>query len=234
MALLKSLQVLCLAIVLASGKKGGSAVPVEELRELLVSSMQTTISLTALVEQQTQKISDIIDFVDQAKKEVEDLKSKMDALAANDEAQKQIEELGDKLAASEGKLVEEIEALKEAMPEKRKKNVLIVSGEEALRDASCATVCAGTTVRGSTDWTDYSSNGIYTKVDISKCGFVTVPTVTTSLEGATSHWATTGSSEIYSVTTSGFGIYLVAAGGRGGGANKMSWNMEWIAVGYTC
>ena len=114
------------------------------------------------------------------------------------------------------------------------KDVLIVSGEEDLREANCATVCAGTTVRGSTSWVDYSSNGIHTDVDISKCGFVTVPTVTTSLEGSTSHWSTTGSSEVYNVTNTTFRIYLVAEHGRGGGANKMHWNVEWIAVGFTC
>jgi len=228
--------VVSLAIVLASaGKKGGNAVSVEELRELLVSSMQTTIALTALVEQQTQKISDITDFVDQAKEEIKAMKGTIDAMAADDKAQKQIEELVGKLATSEEKMVKEMAALKESLPQKpRKKDVLIVSGEEELREPACARVCAGTTVRSSTNWVDYSTNGIYTDVDISKCGFVTVPTVTTSLEGSTSHWGTTGSSEVYSVTTSIFRIYLVAPVGRAGGANKMHWNVEWIAVGYTC
>ena len=111
---------------------------------------------------------------------------------------------------------------------------MIVSGEEELRDSGCARVCAGTTPRGATDWVNYSTGGIYTDVDISKCGFVTIPTVTTAMEGSTSHWGTTGSSEIYSVTTNSFRIYIVTPGGRDGGANSMEWNMEWIAVGYTC
>ena len=111
---------------------------------------------------------------------------------------------------------------------------MVVSGEEDPREERCATVCAGTSGRGDTNWVDYSSGGIYTDVDISKCGFVTIPTVTSSLEGTTSHWTTTGSSEIYGVTTGTFRIYLVAPSGRGGGANKMGWNVEWIAVGYTC
>ena len=95
-------------------------------------------------------------------------------------------------------------------------------------------MCAGTSGRRDTNWVDYSSNGIYTNVDISKCGFVTIPTVNSSLEGAGHHWSTTGSSEIYNVTTGTFRIYLVASHGRGGGANEKSWNVEWIAVGYTC
>ena len=106
MAFLK-LVVLSLVILLASGKKGGSAVSVDDMRELLVSSMQTTIALTALVEQQTQKISDLTDFAESAEEEIKDLKSKIDALAADDEA-------------LEGKLAKEIEALKEAVPEKRR------------------------------------------------------------------------------------------------------------------
>ena len=103
-----------MVILLASGKKGGSAVSVDEMRELLVSSMQTTIALTALVEQQTQKISDLTDFAESAEEELKDLKSKIDALAADDEA------LEGKLADSEGKQTREIEALKEAILEKRR------------------------------------------------------------------------------------------------------------------
>ncbi|XP_063687607.1 uncharacterized protein LOC134820890 [Bolinopsis microptera] len=116
----------------------------------------------------------------------------------------------------------------------RKNDVMVISGEEDLREERCAKVCAGTSVKGETNWVDFSSNGIYTDVDIRKCGFVTIPTVTSSLEGTMSHWSTTGSSEIYSVTTDTFRIYLAAPHGRGGGANKMGWNVEWIAVGYTC
>ena len=111
---------------------------------------------------------------------------------------------------------------------------MVVSGEENPREEGCAKVCAGTSGRGATNWVDFSSNGIYTDVDISKCGFVTIPTVTSSLEGTWNHWSTTGSSEIYDVTTSTFRIYLVTSHGRGGGANERGWNVEWIAVGYTC
>ena len=71
-------MVFSVAILLASSKKGGPAVSsVEELRELLVSSMQTTISLTALVEQQTKRISEITNFVDEANGEIKDLKIKI-------------------------------------------------------------------------------------------------------------------------------------------------------------
>ena len=104
------LMVLSVAIVLASSKKGRPAVSVEELRELLVSSMETTISLTALVEQQTKRISEITNFVDEAKEEIKDFKSKIESLEQKDEEQTGIEE----------KLVKEIEALKETCAEELK------------------------------------------------------------------------------------------------------------------
>ena len=111
---------------------------------------------------------------------------------------------------------------------------MVVSGEEDPREEGCAKVCAGTSGRGDTNWADFGSSGIYTDVDISKCGFVTIPTVTSSIEG-TSHQGPTGSWEIYNVTTGTFTIYLVLARhGRGGAANNMGWNVEWIAVGFTC
>ena len=55
---------LCLAMVLtqAAGKKGDPLVSVEELRELLKESVQNTISLTALAEQQTQKMEKVCTF----------------------------------------------------------------------------------------------------------------------------------------------------------------------------
>ncbi|XP_063693483.1 uncharacterized protein LOC134825262 [Bolinopsis microptera] len=170
MAFLKLMVFSAVAIILASSKKGDKK---GGLR-----------SLTALVEQQTKKISDIT-------REINELKA-------------------------------------------RKNDVMVVSGEEDLREERCAKVCAGTSVRGATNWVDTSSNGIYTEVDISKCGFVTIPTVTSSLEGTKSHWKTTGSSEIYRATTSTFKMYLFAPDGRGGVANEKGWNVEWIAVGYIC
>ena len=56
--------VLFLAMVLtqAAGKKGDPLVSVEELRELLKESVQNTISLTALAEQQTQKMEKVRTF----------------------------------------------------------------------------------------------------------------------------------------------------------------------------
>jgi len=115
---------------------------------------------------------------------------------------------------------------------KKEREIMIVSGEQSAGDETCIKVCAGTTGRSTTDWSYYSSNAIYEDVDISYCGFTTVPTVTTSIEGSSHHWLVTGSSSIYSVTTTSFRIYL-----NNGGiqlADDKQWNVEWIAVGYTC
>ncbi|XP_063684860.1 uncharacterized protein LOC134819029 [Bolinopsis microptera] len=185
------LMVFSVVIMLASSKKGGKK---GRFR-----------SLTALVEQQTKRISEITN------------------------RQTVIEE----------KLVKEIEALKETFAEElkaRKNDVMVVSGEEDLREERCAKVCAGTSGRGATNWVDYSlnSNGLYADVDISKCGFLTIPTVTTSLEFTSSHWSRIGASEITRVTTGSFRIFLAHPPARGGAANEWGWNVEWIAVGYTC
>ena len=104
---------LSLVILLASGEEDGGAVSVDEMRESVISSMKTTVALTApLIEQLTKKIRDLTDFADGAKEEIKDLKSKIDALAAEDKA------LESKLADSEGKLAKGIEAVKEAVTEK--------------------------------------------------------------------------------------------------------------------
>jgi len=114
--------------------------------------------------------------------------------------------------------------------------VMIVSGEQAAGDEKCMKVCAGSTGRATTDWTNYSSDGIYYDVDISDCGFKTVPTVTTAIEGSSSHWVSLGTSSIYNTSPSAFRLYLknTYTNPQGGKAEKYKWNVEWIAVGYTC
>ena len=82
-------------------------------------------------------------------------------------------------------------------------NVVIVSGEEPPRDAKCARACAGTTGRKNTKW-DYIYSGdqmftgkMKTKVDMTTCGFVTIPTITTSLESKYSSSTPIGSMQNY-------------------------------------
>jgi len=124
----------------------------------------------------------------------------------------------------------------DAKVERVNKEVVVVSGEASNGHEKCVKVCAGTTGRDTTNWVDYSSRGVYSDVDMTSCGFVKVPTVTTSIEGTSSHWVLTGTSSVYHVQPSKFRIYLydTHSDPRGGVAKKRGWNVEWIAVGFTC
>merc|ERR1719285_833737 len=113
--------------------------------------------------------------------------------------------------------------------------VMIVSGEQAAGDENCVKVCAGTTGRGSTDWYDHTSQWIYYDVDISDCDFITIPTVTTSLEGISHIGYATGAATIHDASSTSFRVYLKSdKNHQNGNAEGWQWNVEWIAVGYTC
>jgi len=90
--------------------------------------------------------------------------------------------------------------------------------------------CAGRTSEN--DWVEYSANGIYVDVDTSKCGFETTPVYVSSLHGTSSHWTSTGSSELYSPTATGFRIYIstTAAIVSGQSYKSWKWQIEWVAV----
>jgi len=113
-------------------------------------------------------------------------------------------------------------------------DVIVVSGEEKAGPRKCMKVCAGTTGRTATNWVNYYDNGIYTDVDIRSCGFIKIPSVTTSIEGSTQHWTALGASSIYSTSKSKFRIYINYNKINPSGAKNRKWNVEWIAVGYTC
>ena len=113
----------------------------------------------------------------------------------------------------------------------------MVSTEDGvLRDPNCVKVCGGTTRRGGTNWSSSGSGSVaYTTVDISDCGFVTVPTLTTTIEGSWNHYFLTGTSAVYDLSTSSFMIYLKYPKNSGYAYSKrFHWNVEWIAIGYTC
>ena len=84
---------------------------------------------------------------------------------------------------------------------------------------------------------DYSDGkNVFVDVDMSECGFTKIPNVVTSVEGSSHHWMVSGASSVYSTTTTGFRIYL-----NNGAANldksqldDKFWNIEWVAVGFTC
>ena len=121
-------------------------------------------------------------------------------------------------------------------------DLVIVSSEEAAGDEECRRICSGTTGRTSTDWVYFNDNpGFYTDVDMADCGFVKIPTITTSLGGAGYHWRAIGSNAIYSATSTKFRVYLSTEVVESGinlqdesFAEEKDWNIGWMAVGYTC
>ena len=94
--------------------------------------------------------------------------------------------------------------------------------------------------RRSTPVNAWGSRGIYIDVDISSCGFVRIPTVTTTLEGDSEHHSVTGITSLYRATRLGFRLFIrYPEAGSGPSwlrdvAIRNIWNVEWVAVGYTC
>ena len=116
----------------------------------------------------------------------------------------------------------------------RNKEAIVVSAEEGvLRDPGCVKVCGGTTRRGATNWAYSGSRDVWVTVDISDCGFVATPTLTTSIEGGDGHWTTTGNSAVFNLSASSFTMWLRHPH-TSSYARTYHWNVEWIAIGYTC
>jgi len=185
---------------------------VADLKDLLHSSMQSIVLLDDLVTKLTGKVADLtISFAD-TKADMRNLKTSVG------------EDMAD--------LKTSVEEYLKATP----REVMIVSGEEEPGETRCARVCAGTTGRGTTTWTDASSHGVKLSVDISRCGFVKVPTVTTSVEGKNAQWRATGLAGVYTTTTTSFDMWVegLQHSPTGGSAEAWGWNVEWVAVGYIC
>lgn len=92
-------------------------------------------------------------------------------------------------------------------------------------------MCSGKTEVGATNWVQYNGNAIFVDVDTSKCGFSKEPIYVTSIAGKRNHWRTTGSSELYSKTATGFRIYIHRPGITTSDANSWKWHMNWMAAG---
>ena len=198
---------------------------VGDLKDLLMASMQNTIALTEVVVQQTQKISDMMLSLSAARIDIQGLKLKVGKSEVDEAA------MADKIS----ELEDEMKALKGDL--NNGATVTVLYGEEENGDPKCAKVCSGTTGRRTTGWTDYTgSTGIFKEVDISGCGFVKIPTITTSIEGSSSHWEITGTSAVYNAKIGSFSTYIAAnrPNTRKGFAEARFWNVEWIAVGFTC
>jgi len=201
--------------------------------DLVRSSIQSVAALNEAVSNFVLQLAEISTSLSEVKRNQEQTKNALSSLEQKFDLlekerltviDEEVADLASALALTNGKI------------EETRDEVLIVSGEQAAGDEKCMKVCAGSTGRTTTDWTNYSSDGIYYDVDISDCGFQSVPTVTTAVEGSSSHWVSLGTSSIYNTSPSAFRIYLknTYANPQGGLAEKYKWNVEWIAVGYTC
>jgi len=205
----------------------------EVYRDLVLSSIQGVAALNEAVSNFVLQLAEISTSLSEVKLIQEQTKTSLDALEQKflhleqerfSVMEKDISDLTTSLALTNAKI------------DDTRDEVLIVSGEQAAGNAKCMKVCAGSTGRTTTDWTNYSSNGIYYDVDISDCGFKTVPTVTTAIEGSGWQWVSSGTSSIYNTSPSAFRIYIRNSekNPQGGVAESYKWNVEWIAVGYTC
>ena len=122
-----------------------------------------------------------------------------------------------------------------------KKIVKDASGEMPTNPEPCLLTCAGSTGAGITEWTTHSPDKISTDVDISECGFVDVPVVTTSMAGIGLNEHQKGVSAPLSITKTGFKIAVLVCGknpipliSRQWLARQYKWHVNWIAVGYNC
>ena len=116
-------------------------------------------------------------------------------------------------------------------------------GDDPTNPEPCLRTCGGSTGYGKTTWTG-SGGYLKTTIDISKCGFVAVPIVTTSLNGRYSHWYQVGMSSPRDMTKSEFGITVVGEALTAWDPNRSkissayadsyNWNINWIALGFTC
>lgn len=113
-------------------------------------------------------------------------------------------------------------------------DIVILNGEEPSSTSNNSIVCSGSTGRTTTNWLNYESDGIYADVNISGCGFLTVPTVTTSLEGSGDLSKVTGTSSVLFATNTQFRVYIgTYTWIRSDYAKSQFWNINWLAVGFT-
>ena len=136
-------------------------------------------------------------------------------------------------------LTSSVDAKKKKKNKRAKFQTQILNGEEENSQPKCARVCSGTTGRRITHYRNYSDGrNVYVDVDMTQCGFVKIPNVVISVEGSSHHWMALGTSSVYGTTPTGFRVYLnnVNANVSGGDLNaeKYMWNIDWVAVGFTC
>lgn len=226
---------------------------VNDLKTLLMDSVRNTIALNELVTHQTQQVSELMlslstiqTKLHRMEQENKDTVSRVVQLEKNQAMRNDTDSKPD-IISENGVIETELTALRESLEKQLEavrsevqdigSEVMILNGEES--NGGCAKVCSGTTGRRTSDWSGGSSHVTLT-VDMSGCGFVRVPTITTAIEGESYHWKLTGTSSVYSATATSFSVSLRADSGAERSfasittATDNKWNVEWIAVGFTC
>jgi len=205
----------------------------ETYEDLIYSSMESVVALNEVVSNFEVQLAEISTSLSEMRLKLQQVKTSVSSLEQNivdlevegtSVSDDEVSELTSSLASTSAKIAFFWN------------EVMIVSGEGPAGNYWCSKVCAGSTGRDNTDWTDYHNYGVYNDVDISDCGFLTIPTITTAIEGIGWHWTSTGTSSIYFSSPTSFRIYIEHTGRnpQGGVAESLKWNVEWIAVGYTC
>ena len=125
--------------------------------------------------------------------------------------------------------------------------LIIVKTGGTLGPPPCAVTCVGTTGVYNTKWRG-AEGSLTTEVDMSKCGFVSKPVVTISLEGNGSgaESSMSGSSAVSMVTEKGFYVWLTGyvqttrfvypdeEKPRPSDAVNRGWTINWWAAGFVC
>jgi len=209
-----------------------------KLENLIYQSMQSIVSLDELVTTLSAQVAQLTTSLSGIKADVKKIGDLQSSLT---ETKKDVGDIKTVIAEKDkdlGNVKREIQNLKSLGAEIKGKvdnmgkEVAVISSEQSGGNQQCAKVCAGTTGRTTSKWINYSGSGIYMDVDISRCGFARVPTITSSIEGSSSHWMATGTASIYHASPTKFRIYL--SSNVRGRAKTYKWNVEWIAVGHTC
>ncbi|KAL5254213.1 hypothetical protein ACHWQZ_G013851 [Mnemiopsis leidyi] len=110
------------------------------------------------------------------------------------------------------------------------------SGAKPTQPEFCLVTCAGSTGAGTTKWAVHSADKMVTEVDMTECGFIDTPVVTTSLSGSGWHDLQKGTSAPWSITKTGF-LLAVLDNGKAPSeslATENKWHVNWIAVGFFC
>jgi len=229
--------------VLVTSNMVGANTREEKYEDLIYASMQSIVSLNNLVTDLGVQVTRLTTEMAEVKMSLEKTKQELNSnlLDETEKLDEKIEYLAVEIVspineevAALGTSVVEIEATIDTMGSE----VMIVSGEQAAGDEKCRKVCAGSTGRENTDWYHWQSEEIYYDVDISDCGFITVPTVTTSIEGNANLVSVVGATNLWNTSPSSFRVILQHLSSsknlQGGFAESRDWNIDWIAVGYTC